>query len=137
MAQSEMKLIRAPDIDWMRRQCGDTHSDTEGLFGVWSAGDLDHWVGKDGPMAQAALGGEGGGRVGVLKGVPHAFCLSECGSASCHYSINEVIADEAARAHSELVAETVAKWMAPDQVIVSSTPDADMSASELAKSVPM
>jgi hypothetical protein len=78
MAQSEMVHIREPDIDFIRRESDkETHEETEGLFGVWSAGNLDHWVGKDGPMARAAMGEEQGGRVKCLEGVPHAFCLSE------------------------------------------------------------
>ena len=48
---------------------------TKGLFGVWSAGNLDGWVGEDGPLVQHSLGGADGGRVKVVDKVPHAFCL--------------------------------------------------------------
>jgi hypothetical protein len=50
---------------------------TRGLFGVWSAGNLDGWVGEDGPLVQHSLGGLEGGRVRVVDKVPHAFCLCE------------------------------------------------------------
>lgn len=37
---------------------------------------MDGWVGEDGPLVQSCLGGVEGGRVKVVDGVPHAFCLS-------------------------------------------------------------
>lgn len=72
---SELEIMREPDFEWFRSQgVADASS---GLFGVWAGGNLDGWVGKEGPMVQDALGGRDGRRVTVLDGVPHAFCLSE------------------------------------------------------------
>lgn len=73
-AQSEFEHIREPDFEWFRSQ--NTADRSSGLFGVWSAGNLDGWVGREGPMIRDCLGGEEGGRVKVVPGVPHAFCLS-------------------------------------------------------------
>ncbi|WWC61774.1 uncharacterized protein I303_104359 [Kwoniella dejecticola CBS 10117] len=89
LSKSEMQLIRDPDIDWHRSQ--NIEDKQQGLFGVWAGGNLDGWVGKDGPLVQEALGGLGGGRVKTLEGVPHAFCLTQ--------------------ANSEAVAEAVASWI--------------------------
>ncbi|ORY32510.1 hypothetical protein BCR39DRAFT_374879 [Naematelia encephala] len=93
LAKSEMETIRQPDLPWFKTN---VHKDpTRGLFGVWSGGNLDGWVGREGAMVRECLGGEWGGRVRVLDGVPHAFCLSQ--------------------AHSEIVAEVVASWINPLQ----------------------
>ncbi len=75
-----MKIIRDPDVGWIRSQCVD--DPTRGLFGVWSGGKLDGWSGKDGPLVRECLGGEAGGRIKVLEGVPHAFCLCKHNSAA-------------------------------------------------------
>ena len=70
-----MNTITEPDMEWFSSQ---THVETSrGLFGVWAGGNLDGWVGREGPMIQETLGGETGSRVAVLDGVPHAFCLRE------------------------------------------------------------
>lgn len=81
LSRSEMDLIKEPDLAWFGAQAADDK--TRGLFGVWSGGNLDGWVGREGPMVRDALGGEGSERVRVLEGVPHAFCLSESYSSSC------------------------------------------------------
>ncbi|WRT66269.1 uncharacterized protein IL334_003222 [Kwoniella shivajii] len=91
LSRSEMDLIREPDIPWYKSQRVGDHQ--KGLFGVWAKGKLDGWVGEDGPLVQEALGGESEGRVKLLDGVPHAFCLTQ--------------------ANSELVAEVVANWINP------------------------
>ncbi|WWD17391.1 hypothetical protein CI109_101832 [Kwoniella shandongensis] len=92
LAASEMKLIQEPDLNWFRAQRVD---DTKkGLYGVWASGNTDGWVGKDGPLVQECLGGEDGGRVKLLDGVPHAYCLTQ--------------------EHSELVAQVVASWIIPE-----------------------
>ena len=75
MGKSEMKLIREPDLDWIRAQR--IECSARGLFGLWSGGNIDGWSGKDGPLMRECLGGEEGGRVMVLDDVPHAFCLSK------------------------------------------------------------
>ncbi|WVQ99318.1 hypothetical protein IAU59_006450 [Kwoniella sp. CBS 9459] len=99
LSRSEMDLIREPDIEWFKSQ--NMQSDSEGvmgaqgqgLYGVWACGNLDGWVGKDGPLVQEALGGAKDGRVKVLDGVPHAFCLTQ--------------------ENSEIVAEAIASWINP------------------------
>ncbi|WVR07135.1 hypothetical protein IAU60_004176 [Kwoniella sp. DSM 27419] len=99
LSKSEMEVIRDLDTDWYRSQRISTRpassigdgSSRKGLYGIWAAGNLDGWVGKDGPIVQEALGGADGGRVKLLQGVPHAFCLTQ--------------------EHSELVAEVVAAWL--------------------------
>lgn len=68
-----MAVIREPDLDWIRSQR--FNDKYRGLFGLWSGGALDGWSGKDGPLTRECLGEEEGGRVKVLNGVPHAFCL--------------------------------------------------------------
>jgi hypothetical protein len=70
-----MDLIKEPDVGWFEAQAFEDKA--RGVFGVWSGGKLDGWVGREGPMVQDALGGEDGGRVRVLEDVPHAFCLSK------------------------------------------------------------
>jgi hypothetical protein len=74
LARSELQYILEPDLDWLGSQV--VVDETKGIFGIWSAGRLDGWVGEDGSLAQDRLGGVEGGRVRVLDGVPHAFCLS-------------------------------------------------------------
>ncbi|WWC70297.1 uncharacterized protein I206_104247 [Kwoniella pini CBS 10737] len=91
LSKSEMQLIRDPNINWFESQAIEDRQ--KGLFGIWAGGNLDGWVGKDGPLVQEALGGEEGGRVRKLKGIPHAFCLTQ--------------------ENSEIVAEMVAKWIDP------------------------
>ncbi|EIW70730.1 hypothetical protein M231_02617 [Tremella mesenterica] len=91
LGRSEMLGIRDLDVDWFASQASIPLP--EGLFGVWSAGNLDGWVGRDGALVQAALRGEDGGRVTLLQGIPHAFCLRED--------------------HSKIVASVVAKWIDP------------------------
>ncbi|WVF71555.1 hypothetical protein IAT40_006363 [Kwoniella sp. CBS 6097] len=95
LSRSEMDLIREPDVEWFKTQNvrGESEGAKNGLYGVWAGGNLDGWVGKDGPIVQEALGGPEGGRVKVLNGVPHAFCLTQ--------------------ENSELVAETIASWINP------------------------
>ncbi|WVW83806.1 hypothetical protein I302_105827 [Kwoniella bestiolae CBS 10118] len=93
LSRSEMDLIRDPDLEWFKLQNTREHGGGKGLYGVWAKGNLDGWVGRDGPLVQDALGGEEGGRVKVLDGVPHAFCLTQ--------------------ENSELVAEAVASWLNP------------------------
>lgn len=72
-----MRQIRELDTEWFKAQGADQAGENEGLFGVWTKGNGDGWVGKDGPLVQECLGGEISGRVKVLDGVPHAFCLSK------------------------------------------------------------
>ncbi|OCF74745.1 hypothetical protein I204_05127 [Kwoniella mangroviensis CBS 8886] len=91
LSRSEMDLIRDPDIEWYKSQ--NLEDQQRGLFGIWAKGNLDGWVGKDGPLVQDALGGEESGRARLLDGVPHAFCLTQ--------------------ENSELVAEVVANWIDP------------------------
>ena len=81
LAVSEMATIKEPDLEWYRSQ-GSSRSDSNshaphGLYAVYSAGNIDGWVGREGPLIRECLGGEEGGRVEMLEGVPHAFCLSE------------------------------------------------------------
>ncbi|WWC89420.1 uncharacterized protein L201_004344 [Kwoniella dendrophila CBS 6074] len=92
LSRSEMDLIRDLDLDWFDSQRLDDDNQ-RGLFGVWADNNMDGWVGKDGPLVQDALGWEEGGRVKMLEGVPHAFCLTQ--------------------ENSEIVAEVVAKWINP------------------------
>lgn len=75
LSKSEMDVIRDPDLDWFTAE-GKLPTG-KGLYGIWSAGNLDGWVGREGPLVRDCLGGEEGGRVKILEGVPHAFCLSE------------------------------------------------------------
>jgi hypothetical protein len=76
-----MEIIREPDLDWFRRLHPVTTNAKAGatgeLYGIWSAGNLDGWVGREGEMVRECLGGEEGGRVTLLEGIPHAFCLSK------------------------------------------------------------
>ena len=85
-----METIRDPDLDWFSHQAdpiatpesgaedgSGAESAAKGVHGIWSGGTLDGWVGREGGMVRDALGGENNGRVKVLDGVPHAFCLSE------------------------------------------------------------
>ncbi|KAK8864310.1 hypothetical protein IAR55_001557 [Kwoniella newhampshirensis] len=112
LAASEMKLIRQPDLDWIRSQR--VKNNEEGLFGVWSAKNSDGWVGQDGPLVQDCLGNEEGGRVKLLDGVPHAFCLTQ--------------------SHSELVAEVVASWIIPTASTASLPSSTDAQPTEPAGS---
>lgn len=73
LARSELAGIQAPDFGWISNQV--SKGKTRGLFGIWSAGKLDGWVGEDGPLVQHSLGGVEGGRVRVVEKIPHAFCL--------------------------------------------------------------
>jgi len=73
LMSSELEVMREPDFEWFESQ--KSEDPTRGLFGVWAGGNLDGWVGKEGPMVQDLLGGVDGKRVTVLEGVPHAFCL--------------------------------------------------------------
>ena len=70
-----MTVIREIDFDWIRSQC--RRGTSKGLFGIYSEAELDGWVGKEGPLTRECLGGDQGGRVKILHGVPHAFCLSD------------------------------------------------------------
>lgn len=72
-----MRQIKGLDTDWFKTQGTDQTEEREGLFGVWTGGNGDGWVGKDGPLVQECLGGESSERVKILDGVPHAFCLSK------------------------------------------------------------
>ncbi|OWZ60173.1 hypothetical protein LQV05_000274 [Cryptococcus neoformans] len=94
LSSDEMRQIKAVDTDWFRTQ-GTDQAEERGLFGVWTGGNGDGWVGKDGPLVQECLGGESSERVKVLDGVPHAFCLT--------------------KEHSELVAKIVAGWICPKE----------------------
>lgn len=76
LARSELQMIQAPDLDWISEQIKHDLGESRGLYGIWAAGSLDGWVGKDGPLVQETMGGEQGGRVRQLDKVPHAFCLS-------------------------------------------------------------
>lgn len=107
LARSELRGILAPDLDWIQSQT--LGPETSGLHGVWSAGKLDGWVGKDGPLVQDRLGGLQGGRVRTLEKVPHAFCL--CRSCSYKIKVSDDRTDRLAKDHSVLVAEIVASWM--------------------------
>ena len=75
LGKSEMDHIKEPDLEWIRSQRLDERS--RGLFALYAQGNLDGWVGKEGVMTRECLGGEEGGRVRTLHGVPHAFCLSK------------------------------------------------------------
>lgn len=75
LSKSEMDVIRDPDLDWFTAE--GKLGRGKGLYGIWSAGNLDGWVGREGPLVRDCLGGEEGSRVKVLEGVPHAFCLSK------------------------------------------------------------
>ncbi|OXM82184.1 hypothetical protein C364_00296 [Cryptococcus neoformans Bt63] len=94
LSSDEMRQIKGVDTDWFRTQ-GTDQAEERGLFGVWTGGNGDGWVGKDGPLVQECLGGESSERVKVLDGVPHAFCLT--------------------KEHSELVAKIVAGWICPKE----------------------
>ncbi|BEI89657.1 uncharacterized protein CcaverHIS019_0210190 [Cutaneotrichosporon cavernicola] len=72
LAHSEMMTIREPDEKWFRAQAKLPVG--KGVHSVWSAGNADGWVGREGPMIQDWLGEE---RVVELDGVRHAFCLWE------------------------------------------------------------
>jgi hypothetical protein len=76
LSRSEMDHIKEPDLEWFTAQ-GQLEIG-KGLHGAWSAGNLDGWVGREGPMVQQCLGGVTSDRVNMLEGVPHAFCLSAC-----------------------------------------------------------
>lgn len=67
-----MDCLGRPELNWYYSQRDKPAG--EGVYGVWSAGTLDGWVGEDGPLIQSALGPK---RVVELEGVPHAFCLSK------------------------------------------------------------
>lgn len=115
LAVSEMATIKEPDLEWYRSQgssCSDSNIDSSaphGLYAVYSAGNIDGWVGREGPLIRECLGGEPGGRVEMLEGVPHAFCLSE--SLGTIGSVSKLIRMIiAAQANSEVVAKTVASW---------------------------
>lgn len=71
-----MEVMQDPDVDWFSQQA--VNDPSRGLLGLWSGGNLDGWVGKEGPLIQDCLGGVGSGRVVILDKVPHAFCLSRC-----------------------------------------------------------
>lgn len=75
LGRSEMLAIKEPDVRWFESQRDEDGS--RGVFGCWARGRGDGWVGSEGPQCQEALGGESGGRVVLMDGVPHAFCLSE------------------------------------------------------------
>lgn len=75
LSRSEMDCILEPDLEWFASQ--KVADPSKGLFGAWSANNLDGWVGREGPMVRDCLGGEESHRVELLEGVPHAFCLSE------------------------------------------------------------
>ena len=69
-----MAHIKEPDLKWIRSQR--LEDPVRGLFALYADGNLDGWVGKEGVMTRECLGREEGGRVRLLHGVPHAFCLS-------------------------------------------------------------
>lgn len=102
-----MDVIRDPDLDWFFTE--GKLAPGKGLYGIWSAGNLDGWVGREGPLVRDCLGGEDGGRVKILEGVPHAFCLSK--PCPQDQDSQERADAAAAQEHSELVAETVASWI--------------------------
>jgi pimeloyl-ACP methyl ester carboxylesterase len=72
LAHSEMAIIREPDEKWFRAQSKLPAG--KGVHSIWSAGNIDGWVGSEGPMIQGWLGED---RVVELEGVRHAFCLWE------------------------------------------------------------
>ncbi|WVO16206.1 hypothetical protein L204_103877 [Cryptococcus depauperatus] len=94
LSKDEMISIRDLDEGWFKSQGLNNTNAGNGLYGIWSAGNQDGWVGRDGPLVQEYLGKEESGRVKVLSGVPHAFCVTQ--------------------QHSELVAEIVAGWINPN-----------------------
>jgi hypothetical protein len=73
LAHSEMAIIREPDEKWFRAQSKLPAG--KGVHSIWSAGNIDGWVGSEGPMIQGWLGED---RVVELEGVRHAFCLCKC-----------------------------------------------------------
>ncbi|WVQ80639.1 hypothetical protein IAT38_002744 [Cryptococcus sp. DSM 104549] len=95
LSAAEMRDIREPDLGWFKTQGVDEagKEGRRGLYGIWAGGNLDGWVGQDGPLIRDCLGGEAGGRVKLVDGVPHAFCLTQ--------------------ENSERVAEIVAGWINP------------------------
>ncbi len=42
----------------------------KGLYGIWSAGNLDSWVGREGPLVRDCLGGEEGEESKSSKAYP-------------------------------------------------------------------
>jgi hypothetical protein len=112
LAVSEMATIKEPDLEWYRSQassrCDSDSYAPHGLYAVYAAGNIDGWVGREGPLIRECLGGEQGGRVEMLEGVPHAFCLSESWAVGSVPKLIRMII--AAQANSEAVAKTVASW---------------------------
>jgi hypothetical protein len=72
LARSEMMHVRRPDLEWYHSH--KTKPAGQGVYGVWSAGNLDGWVGADGPLVRECIGQS---RWKELDRVPHAFCLGE------------------------------------------------------------
>ncbi|KAL1408983.1 hypothetical protein Q8F55_005802 [Vanrija albida] len=94
LGHSEMEIIRTPDQAFYLEQRNQPEG--RGVYGLWSAGSLDGWVGSDGPLIQSWLGEK---RAQTIQ-APHAFCIST--------------------RHSKSVADHVARWM-----LGSKHPDAD------------
>ena len=105
-----MDHIKEPDLEWLRSQRPDERS--RGLFALYAEVNLDGWVCREGVMTRECFGGEEGGRVRTLHGVPYAFCLSNAVSRLLHQMMTFLWL-RLAQTHSELVAEVVASWIVP------------------------
>lgn len=139
LARTEMDTIRAPDLAYFARASASTSTSKAGgagdvgdasdaggvhVYGIWSAGRLDKWVGEEGPQVQLALGGEEGGRVKILQGVPHAFCLCKFffltkrkKATYLEASTIEPELTRAAKTHSHNVAGVLANWIDPSSTL--------------------
>ncbi|KAI9639519.1 uncharacterized protein MKK02DRAFT_39828 [Dioszegia hungarica] len=119
LSRSEMDHILSPDLASIRALSSTKMGEGRGLFGIWAGGNLDGWVGREGEMVQSVMGGEGvdggaGGRVVVVDGIPHAFCLS--------------------RTHSHYIAELVAAWIDPS---LANAGGSESDASDIISVLPM
>ena len=65
------------DAGKTRHKSREERKEVRGVYGVWSDDGVDKWVGREGRMVQAVLGGQESGRVKVVGKIPHAFCLCE------------------------------------------------------------
>ena len=119
-----MDNILDPDWEVLRPQEGLEIG--RGIHGIWAEERLDGWVGRDGPMVRDVIGGEQGGRVMILNGVPHAFCLSESLiDPSSAQNTGPTIDESAplATRNSRLVADTLINWLVPSAHLDPPQPD--------------
>lgn len=111
MAVSEMKLIREPDYEWFLKQRELLKG--QGVYSVWSEGNLDGWVGKEAPLIRDCLGKERA----ITVDIPHAFCLGES-----RRLYSELI--PSGENKSKRVADIVASWITGERVKSVDVPDA-------------